>query len=152
MPKTLIKKQSPAEEAKYLLSIYGEENKKDFMSHITSSFGILQSRSQMLLSLVTICLTITGFSGPKIIQSGLPAKILIIIGLSLIVCAAIILLTGPLQIKWGTRFICDTFENTLIMQISRRNKRTQAYLIAAIFLVTGLFTYVSSLIYFLITG
>ncbi len=59
-------------------------------------------RLWVLLGLVTISLTITGFSGPKIAASSTFSKISISYGLVFILVSAVLMLMGPLQLRWGT--------------------------------------------------
>ena len=111
---------------------------------------VLYSRSQLLLSLITICLTITGFSGPKIAEANMTSRILIINGLFFVLLSAVILLSGPLFIKWVHCFKAETFEETIKALIHRRDIRTRKYEIAVYMLVIGLTAYVGSVITYML--
>ena len=65
----------PTEELEYLKTIYGDNQAEKLFTLLTDSFNVIQNRAQMLLSLITITLTITGFSGPKIAESSLFARL-----------------------------------------------------------------------------
>lgn len=143
-----IRKLTPAEELAYLKEIYGPNNEK-ILAWITGSYDILQARSSLLLSLVAVVLTITGFSGPTIAASGTFSKLCIGYGLTFVVLSAILTLAGPLQLRWATQWRGETLDASLINLICRRNSRTRKYHIAFVFLVLGLAGYVGSLIGFL---
>ncbi len=140
---------APKEELEYLKEVHGEDRSKLF-SVLIGHFEVLQNRAQMLLSLIAICLTITGFSGPQIAQSGPAARTLLAIGLSFVLGAALILVMGPLQLRWGTQRRADTVDNSLVALIERRNTRTRKYHVASVVLVIGLAGYMGSLLTYML--
>ncbi len=139
---------APSEELAYLKEIHGEDSSRLF-SVLIGHFEVLQSRAQMLLSLIAICLTITGFSGPQIAQSGPTAQTLLAVGLSFVLSAALLLVMGPLQLRWGTQRRAETVDESLVALIERRNGRTQRYHVASVVLVIGLSGYMGSLLTFM---
>lgn len=142
-------KQDPEEELQYLLEIHGEDNYSKVFDVLVKQFDVLQARAQLLLGLVTICLTITGFSGPRIAESSFFSKLSIVYGLIFVLASAVMILIGPLQLRWGTRRCADTIHDSLVLLIDRRNSRTSKYHLASAFLVIGLTGYVGSVIGFL---
>jgi hypothetical protein len=147
-----IQQLSPPEELEYLREIYGEDQHDRLYEVLTDAFNVLQNRAQMLLSLITITLTITGFSGPGIAASGPVGRWSIIFGLVLVLLSALILITGPLRLNWGTNWKSSTVEQSLIRLIHQRNFRTNRYHLASITLVLGMIGYVASVVSFLMTG
>ncbi len=143
-----MRKLSPAEELAYLREIYGKNDDK-ILNWITGAYDILQTRSSLLLSLVAVVLTITGFSGPTIAASGTFSKICIGYGLCFVLISSVLTLAGPLQLRWATQWRGDSLDESLTNLIRRRNARTLKYHIAFVFLVVGLTGYVGSLIGFL---
>ncbi len=144
-----MSKLNPVEELAYLKEIHGNAHDKLF-TVLISHYDVLQNRSQMLLSLIAICLTITGFSGPSIAASGPWAQMLLAIGLTFVLSAALLLLMGPLRLRWGTQRRLDTLDASLIALIQRRNSRTRKYHVASIVLVIGLAAYIGSLLTFIV--
>jgi len=140
---------SPEAELDYLLEIHGEHNYSKVFDVVVKQFDVLQTRAQMLLGLVTISLTITGFSGPKIAASSTFSKLSICFGLVFILASAVLMLLGPLQLRWGTRRRKDTLRDSLAHLIVRRNERTWKYHLASALLIVGLTGYVGSLIGYL---
>ncbi len=141
--------QTPKEELSYLLEIHGRDNYSKIFDVLVKQFDVLQSRAQLLLGLVTITLTITGFSGPKIAASSTFSKVSIAYGLAFILVAAVLILMGPLQLRWGTRRCKETIPESLVHLIVRRNERTKKYHLASVFLIVGLTGYVGSVIGYL---
>ncbi len=147
--RTRARPQTPEQELGYLLEIHGEGNYSKVFDVLVKQFDVLQSRAQLLLGLVTITLTITGFSGPKIAASSAFSRISIAYGLAFILIAAVLILMGPLQLRWGTRRCKETIHESLVHLIVRRNERTKKYHLASFLLVLGLTGYVGSVIGFL---
>lgn len=143
---------SPQEELANLKNFIMDEQNNLLYTRLTDSLDVLQVRSQMLLSLITIALTITGFSGPQIARSSDIAKVAIIIGLVLVLTSAFILMSGPLKMTWVTRIKYENHDQVLIRLIKLRNKRTLRFYIASFCLVIGLISYVTSVVTFLSTG
>jgi len=149
MKKGIIR-QTPAEEVAYLLEIHGESNHSKVFDVVVKQFDVLQNRAQLLLGLITITLTITGFSGPKIAASSLFSKVCITYGLAFVLVSAVLILMGPLQLRWGTSRCADTLSESLAHLIERRNQRTSKYHWASALLVVGLSGYVGGVIGFLL--
>lgn len=144
-----LRRLAPAEELDYLKEVHGDDQSRLF-SILIGHFDVLQNRSQMLLSLIAICLTITGFSGPQIAQSGTGAKVMLALGLCFVLGAALVLVMGPLQLRWGTQRRADAVNDSLIGLIERRNARTRKYHVASAILVVGLSGYMGSLLFYLL--
>ncbi|MBW7907961.1 MAG: hypothetical protein H3C50_03445 [Kiritimatiellae bacterium] len=148
MKTTKNKKLTPAEELEYLKEICSGDYEK--MAHwITNAYDVLQQRSSLLLSLVAVVLTITGFSGPNIAASGRFSKLCIVYGLSFVLVSAVLTLAGPLRLRWSTQWRSETTDQSFINLIRRRNARTAKYHLAFILLSIGLLGYVGSFIGFL---
>jgi len=141
---------APSEELAFLKSIAGDPEKERIIDVLKEGFNTLSTRSQVLLSLTTICLTITGFLGPKLAQANIISKIFIIIGLAFVTMSTLYLFTGPLFIQWMTREKSDTFDKTITKLIERRNLRTRNYRTALRLLAIGLSGYVVSVTAYLI--
>ena len=143
------RKLSPTEELAYLREIYGGDHAR-ILGTVTNAYDVLQARSQLLLSLVAVVLTITGFSGPTIAASNTLSRFCIAFGLAFVLIAAVCILAGPLQLRWATQWRGASIDDSLVNLLRRRNARTLKYHIAFAFLVVGLSGYVGSVIGFLI--
>jgi len=139
----------PQDELTYMLEIHGKDNYSKVFDVIIKQFDVLQGRAQLLLGLITICLAIAGFSGPNIAAASILSKFSVAYGLSFVLISALLILMGPLQLRWGTHRCADTMQDSLVHLIVRRNARTQKYHVASLFLVLGLTGYVGGLIAYL---
>ena len=143
-----LKKLTPEEELEFLKKIHGEDYHKLFGA-VKDAFALLQSRSQMLLGLATICLTITGFSGPRMAASNSYSRFFIGAGLIFVLSAVIAIVAGPLRLRWMTEWRADTLDETLVEHIKRRGEKTRLYRVGTILLMIGLSGYLISLICYL---
>ena len=131
--------------------IHGAEDYAKMFAVVKDSFALIQTRAQMLLGLATICLTITGFSGPRMAQSNAYSRFFIAFGLSFILASVIAIVTGPLRLRWLTAWRAESLDRTLLENIRRRDSKTLFYRIATALLMIGLTGYIVSLIFYLIT-
>ena len=139
------------EEAARLLGLFNGDDRLGaaigFMRH---HFDVLQVRSQLLLTLSTLALTITGFSGPKIAQTNLFARYSMAVGIVFVLSSVVILLLGGLRIRWTTQFLGDDPLETLVRIVRYRNMKTRLYFIELGLLVIGLSAYVASVVTYLL--
>ena len=99
-----------------------------------------------------LALTITWFSGPKIVQTSLFARYSMVLGIIFVLAAMLILLVGGLRIRWVTQMIGDTPRATLSSIILYRNRKTCLYFVELSLLVIGLTGYVASVVTYLLFG
>ncbi|GEM_PF-1134189 len=141
------KQFSATEEATELLRIYSGDMTR-CLDLLNGQFGVIQGRSQLLLTLGTVALTITGFSGPKIAESSAFSRYSMTAGILLVLIAMILTLIGTLGIRWTTQFKAATPLETLTEIITYRNRKTRFYVAEIVFLVIGLSFYVASVMAF----
>jgi hypothetical protein len=144
---------TPEEEVCFMRQVLGIEREEALLDRVIDNFNVLQARSAMLLSLVTLCLTISGFSGHRIAASGPVPAALLSVGLALVVVSAVLLMLGPMQLRWATRRRCgESLDELLAALIHLRNKRTRRYHIAVLILILGLSAYVGSVVLSILPG
>lgn len=143
-------KLSPEKELEFLKEIHRGDTSQIFC-YLRDTFALLQARSQMLLGLATICLTITGFSGPRMAESNPFSRFFIGFGLAFVLLSIIAIMAGPLGLRWMTEWRADTIDETLVENIVRRGVKTRLYRIATALLMVGLTGYLLSLICYLTT-
>jgi hypothetical protein len=149
--KTVFKTLTPEQEIAFMRTELKLETPVLLLDRIVGHFTILQTRSGLLLSLVTICLTISGFSGHRIAAAGLLPACLLALGLFLVVLCAAVLFSGPLQLRWATRHACEGgLDATLIAMLELRNFRTRRYRLATVVLFSGLTCCMSAVILFVL--
>ena len=139
------------DEARHMAGLFsGPDHLGRALEFLRHQFDVIQARSQLLLTLATLALTITGFSGPKIAQTNLFARYSMAVGIVFVLFAVIVLLLGGLRIRWTTQFLGGEPEETLIRIIRYRNHKTRLYFVELALLVVGLTAYVASVITYLL--
>jgi hypothetical protein len=148
----MLKKLTPEEELDLLKEINGSGDYCKLFGVLRDAFSLLQTRAQMLLGLATICLTITGFSGPRMASSNVYSRFFIGFGLTFVLLSVMALVAGPLRLRWMTAWKMDgDIERTLLVHLRQRNLRTKFYKVAMLLLLVGLTGYLLSLIFYLLT-
>lgn len=137
----------PSKEAEQILGVYGELSA--CLQAIGGEFAVLQQRTQLLLTLGTLSLTITGFSGPKIAASGAFARWSMAAGLAFSLAAMAVALLGTMRIRWITQFELRDPMHTLTEIITYRNAKTRLFKLGVVLLVLGLSLYVGSVLSYL---
>lgn len=146
----MLKKLSPKEELEFLKEIYGDDIPMLF-SLLRDAFTLLQTRAQMLLGLATICLTITGFSGPRMAASSPWSRFFIGFGLAFVLASVVAIVVGPMRLRWITASRGSTTDETILDNIRRRNFKTKCYQLGTVLLLVGLSGYLLSLIFYLMS-
>ena len=145
----MLQKLKPEEELEFLKEIHGAEDYSRLFAALKDSFSLLQARAQMLLGLATICLTITGFSGPRMAASNVWSRFFIGFGLVFVLFSVMALVLGPLRLRWMTAWKAENIDQTLLLHLRQRNLRTKFYRVAMVLLLVGLTGYLLSLVFYL---
>jgi hypothetical protein len=132
------------QETQHLLQLYDRDAGK-IMGEIRDQLSIVAGRAQTLLSLAGITITVTGFSGASIAQSGKIAAGLLVTGLVVVLLAASIAITGILRVRWTTSIAPCSLEEAVRSALEVRDRKSIAYDRALQLLVVGLLLYVSSI-------
>lgn len=141
----------PESEAENLLKLYGgDSGLSKCLDVIRHQFDVIQARSQLLLTLATLALTITGFSGPTIARTNDFARATMAIGIVFVLMAIVLLLRGGLRIQWITQFHHPNPKDLLIEIMRYRDSKTQLYRTELTLLVIGLASYVTSVVTYLV--
>ena len=100
-------------------------------SLVESQLSVLVLRTQVMLSLSGIVITVTGFSGRTIAQTSETARLLVAAGIVVVLCAAAIAIMGVLRLRWLTQELSDDIEETLTRMLAIRDNKSR-YLSAAL--------------------
>lgn len=143
---------TPEFEAQQLLAQQGERGITGAIDILMQQFQVLQTRAQIMLTITTLALTITGFSGPKIAAAGAFARTSMVLGILLVLASTLLILGGSLRIQWVTQFKAAD-DHALVTTILRyRNTKTRLFFVEICFLVAGLACYVSSVVAYFVIG
>lgn len=111
---------------------------------VHTQFGVLVLRTQVMLSLSGIVITVTGFSGRAIADTGTIARVCIVAGLILVLAAAAVAMGGVLRLKWITELLTDDPLETLREAIRIRDKKSTFLKISIALFVVGFSLYVAA--------
>lgn len=143
---------TPEAEAQQLLEVHGDQGMKGVISVLMAHFNVLQTRAQMMLTITTLTLTITGFSGPRIAASGLFPRLALTAGLISTLASTLLILGGSLRIRWVTQFKGDTPHEFISRVLTYRNAKTRLFFAEICLLVAGLACYVAGVVAYFIIG
>jgi len=139
------------EEAAALMEYHqGPKCMASCMGVLSQNFQVIQTRSQLLLSLAALVLTITGFSGPKIAATNSAARVLMVIGIVLDLIAILTLLMQGLRVRWSTQIRGRDDLETLQLIIRNRNRKTSRYGVSLFLLALALAAYIGSVVIYLV--
>ena len=121
-----------SDEVKRIMKLTGGDPVKAY-ELVQSQLSVLVLRTQVMLSLSGIVITVTGFSGRTIAQTSLVARNLVASGILIVLGAAGVAIGGVLRLKWLTQELTDDTEQTLVRMLDRRDQKAR-YLNAALLL------------------
>ena len=143
---------SAEDEAKQLLAVQAENGLKGATALLMQQFLVLQTRAQIMLTITTLTLTITGFSGPKIAASGDFSRNAMVFGILATLSSPLLLLGGSLRIRSVSQFRGDNDLDLVTRVIRYRNGKTKLFFAEICLLVLGLASYVSSVVAYFLAG
>jgi hypothetical protein len=141
---TEIKNKNVDEEAKEIIAFF-DGNKVNIMHTLESQFSTIYQRSQVLISLCGIIVSVTGFSGKTIVLTSLLSRILLITGLTFVLLSGILSIWGVIRFKWITQWYEENLYNVVKNILIRRNRKTLFFRISLFLLLLGLTLYVLSI-------
>jgi hypothetical protein len=104
--------------------------------------GVLVLRTQVLLSLCGIVITVTGFSGRSIAQTGLFARAAICVGIVTVLASASVLVWGVLRLQWLTQIEEEEPAALVLAGLAIRDEKSVFLRQAALLFVAGFTCYV----------
>ncbi len=140
-PKTVTRN----EEIDRIVQMYGEGAPEKMMEMMERQFLILHHRSQVALGLAGIVVTTTGFSGRIIAGTNALAQILIVMGVSLTMFSALLVVLGVLHLRWLTQQPGNLIRPWLETCLAYRDRKTRFYRAGIILLILGIALYVAAI-------
>lgn len=132
--------ESASDEARNILELCGGDRLRAF-EMVQAQLGVLVLRTQVMLSLSGIVITVTGFSGRAVAQTGLLARASIVSGLFLVLAAAGVAVWGVLRLRWMTQELGPDTLAVLSRAIAIRDRKARFLTIALGLFVTGFSLY-----------
>ena len=108
---------------------------------VQSQLSVLVLRTQVMLSLSGIVITVTGFSGRAIAQTSELARNLVASGIVIVLGAAGVAIGGVLRLKWLTQQMTDDTEATLVRMLDMRDQKSRYLNVALLVFMVGFACY-----------
>ena len=132
------------DEMRHLMEMY-EGNAAPIMGALSGQFDTLAARSQTLLSLVGLIVSVTSIGGANIARTGRTAAVLLLGGLVVVIFSGSVAIVGILKVRWTTQMAPMPLEEAICTVLARRDAKTRAYFGSLALLVAGLVLYVAAL-------
>jgi lysylphosphatidylglycerol synthetase-like protein (DUF2156 family) len=116
---------TPLQEATRILAL-AEGNGYRAFETIERQLSVLVLRTQVMLSLSGIVITVTGFSGRAIAQTSELARLSISAGIFVVLAAAVVSITGVLRLHWLTQELGADILTTLVRSIAIRDAKSRS--------------------------
>jgi hypothetical protein len=129
-----------ADEVKRIVSLTGGDPVKAY-ELVQQQLNVLVLRTQVMLSLSGIVVTVTGFSGRTIAQTSELARNLVATGIVIVLGAAAVAIGGVLRLRWLTQEMSDDTEATLTRMLDLRDQKAKYLNTALLLFVVGFACY-----------
>jgi len=113
-------------------------------------FSVLQQRLQTIFTLGALGITVTGFSGHRIVAAGPASGIPLVIGLVTILTALTLALAGSSKLRWLSTFNGPEVAENFMAIIAIRDEKSRRFKQALTILLVGLGWYVLAISIFLL--
>lgn len=118
------------QEADRILALVSGDALRAFET-VERQLSVLVLRTQVMLSLSGIVITVTGFSGRAIADTNQVARVSISVGILVVLASAAVAISGVLRLQWMTRVIGADPRTTLLRGLEIRDAKGR-YLQAAL--------------------
>ncbi len=135
---------SHREEAERILHLTGGDELRAF-EMLERQMSVLVLRTQVMLSLSGIVITVTGFSGRAIAQTSEVARLFISAGILFVLLAASVAIGGVLRLRWLTQMLTGDILTTLERGIAIREKKSAYLKVSLALFVVGTSLYCLSI-------
>jgi hypothetical protein len=127
---------SPREEAEQILNLAKGDALRAY-EMVERQLSVLVLRTQVMLSLSGIVVTVTGFSGRAIAQTSVLARTSIAAGIFVVLAAAAVAIFGVLRLRWLTQTIEPDALKMLTRAIEIRDAKSRFLAAALSLFVVG---------------
>jgi hypothetical protein len=128
-----------ADEARRILALAKEPRLAFEM--VERQLSVLVVRTQVILSLSGIVITVTGFSGRAVAQVSFLARLLITVGMFVVLAAAAVGIIGVLRVSWLSSTISDDPLQTLEGALRIRDQKSRWLTVSLLLWVSGFSLY-----------
>lgn len=108
---------------------------------VERQLSVLVLRTQVMLSLSGIVITVTGFSGRAIAQTNDLARLLVSAGILIVLAAAATAIGGVLRLRWLTQELGPDLRSTLVRMLEIRDTKSRFLSAALLLFLVGFSCY-----------
>jgi hypothetical protein len=113
-----------ADEARRIAALVGDDHRAAY-DLIERQLAVLVMRTQVLLSLSGIVITVTGFSGRAIAQTSVAARASIVVGILVVLAAALTAIGGVLRLRWLSQILGEDVHATVARGLALRDQKSR---------------------------
>jgi hypothetical protein len=128
------------DEARRIIALVGGDHRAAY-DLLERQLAVLVMRTQVLLSLSGIVVTVTGFSGRAIAQTSAPARASIVVGILVVLAAALTAIGGVLRLRWLSQIVGDDVHTTLEQGLALRDQKSRWLATAMVLFGVGFAAY-----------
>lgn len=128
------------EEYKYMRTVLGSD--AEVWKSLQGQFAVLHQRTQSVFGIGALAVSVTGFSGHRIVAAGPWSGYPLIIGLAFVLLSLTVALYGVVRLQWISEMQGATVEEGLAQVIAVRNRKTRFFLLSLKIVLFGLVWYV----------
>lgn len=129
-----------SEEIERILKLTNSDTERAF-GLVERQLSVLVLRTQVMLSLSGIVITVTGFSGKAIAQTNELARALVSAGILIVLAAAATAIGGVLRLKWLTQELGEDLHKTLDRMLQVRDEKSRFLSAALVLFIVGFSCY-----------
>lgn len=114
------------------------------LNYLVNQVATVRQQAQTMLGLCGLIITVTGFSGPRMIESSRLSAWAMVTGIALTLVGAVLSLHVMIQVRWVSEELAkDTV--TMVMRVfARRDRQNRQTIVAGFFVAAGLAAYLLS--------
>ena len=112
--------------------------------YLANQIATVKTYAQILVGLCGLTITVTGFSGAHMIQSGSTAALLMVSGIALVMVGLMVCIRTITKLRWVSQDLADDLLETTAVVIERRNRQQRQVSIASLFVAGGLACYLGA--------
>ncbi|MBE2253934.1 MAG: hypothetical protein IAE78_30680 [Myxococcus sp.] len=131
---------SHRDEVSRILTLTKGDSERAF-ALVERQLSVLVLRTQVMLSLSGIVITVTGFSGRAIAQTNELARVLVSAGIVIVLAAAVTAIGGVLRLRWLTQELTDDLTQTLTRMLEIRDAKSRFLTVALLLFIVGFSCY-----------
>ncbi|MEZ4403196.1 MAG: hypothetical protein R3B06_24440 [Kofleriaceae bacterium] len=131
------------EEARRLHAMFGDQPAQ-LLQYLAGQMATVKTYAQVIIGLCGLTITVTGFSGAHMIQSGSLAAALMVAGIALVMVGLVMCIRTITLLRWVSQDLSDDMLTTAAVIIARRNHHQRLVSVGAMFVAAGLACYLAA--------